>query len=264
MKKFLIFFAITTIFVFISGCSREMGGLTLKKGILTVGIEIGYPPMEYYDDSGNPAGFDISLANAIGKKLDLKIEFIDTAWDGIFAGVNARRYDCIISSVTILPERIETFNVSKPYIQNTLAIVLPRNSRRRVSSPADLGGLAVAFQEATTSEYIMADLAKEGLRFTPYAYDKVMYCFDELRLGRVDAIMTDIVVAYEYLSRSDFYEIVWQGGEEEFGIIIKKGNDDLLDAINNALDELFEDGTMLKISEENFNGMDLVSALWKE
>ncbi|MDR2966231.1 MAG: transporter substrate-binding domain-containing protein [Treponema sp.] len=261
MKNVLFYIFIIFFLVFYSGCLRETDGLTLKKGVLMVGIEIGYPPMEYYDDNGNPAGFDISLANAIGEKLDLKIEFIDTAWDGIFAGVDAKRYDCIISSVTITPERIINYNVSKPYIQNTLAIVLPRNSRRRVSSPSDLGGLGVAFQEATTSEYIMADLAKEGLRFTPYAYDKVMYCFDELRLGRVDAIMTDIVVAYEYLARSDFYEIVWQGGKEEFGIIIKKDNNNLFNAVNNAISELLEDGTMLKFSEEHFNGMDLVSAL---
>jgi len=261
MKKFAIIFAAIIFFLITSGCTGEIGGLTLKKGVLMVGIEVGYPPMEYYDESGNPAGFDISLAKAIGEKLNLEIEFIDTSWDGIFAGIDARRYDCIISSVTITPERIETFNVSKPYIQNTLAIVLPRNSRRRVTSPADLGGLRVAFQEFTTSEYIMENLAKEGLRFTPCHYDKVMYCFDELRRGRVDAIMTDIVVAYEYISRSDFYEVVWQGGEDEFGIIIKKGNDDLLDAVNNIIDELFEDGTMLRFSQEYFNGMDLVSSL---
>lgn len=260
MKKFVSILFILTI-VFITGCLKTSGGLTQKKDVLMVGVEIGYPPMEYYDNNGNPTGFDISMTKAIGEKLGLEIEFVDIAWDAIFASLDAKRYDCIISSVTITPERIEKYNVSKPYIQNTLAIVLPRNSRRRVTSPADLGGLSVAFQEATTSEFIMEDLAKEGLRFTPYAYDKVMYCFDELRLGRVDAIMTDLVVAYEYLTRSDFFEIVWQGGEEEFGIIVRKENDSLAEKINNALDELFEEGVMLKISQEFFNGMDLVSAL---
>ena len=262
MKKYIfILFIFAIVLAFSSGCIKENNGPTLKKGVLTVGVEIGYPPMEYFDGNGNPAGFDISLAKAIGEKLGLEIEFVDIAWDAIFVSLDAKRYDCIISSVTILPERIEKYNISKPYIQTTLAIVLPRNTRRRVTSPRDLGGLAVAFQESTTSEYIMEELREEGLRFTPYAYDKVMRCFDELRLGRVDAIMTDLLVAYEYISRSDFFEVVWQGGEEEFGIVLRKDNNALTDAINNAIDELFEEGTMLEISKEHFNGMDLVSAV---
>jgi len=147
------------------------------------------------------------------------------------------------------------------FIQNTLAIVLPKNSSRQVSTPQDLAGLGVAYQEETTSDYFMTELAEGGLRFTPYEYDKVMYCFDEMRLGRVDAIMTDLLVAYEYVSRADSpFEIVWQGGEEQFGICMKKGNDALTNAINEALDTLFADGTMLRISNEIF-GMDLVSAV---
>jgi len=249
--------------VLFAGGKKESGGLTLQQGVLSVGVEIGYPPMEYFDvDGKTPIGFDVSMAKALGEKLGLQVKFVDTAWDGIFAGVDTSKYDCIISSVTILPARQAVHNFSKPYIQNTLAIVLPKNSTRKVSSPEDLAGLNVAYQEETTSDYYMEELAKGGLKFTPREYDKVMYCFDEMKLGRVDAIMTDLLVAYEYLARSDQFEIVWQGGEEEFGICIKKGNDALTDAINKALDELFEEGTMLKISNDVF-GMDLVSAVRK-
>jgi polar amino acid transport system substrate-binding protein len=225
-------------------------------------MEIGYPPMEYMAEDGKtPIGFDVSMAKAIADKMGLKVEFVDTAWDGIFAGVDTSKFDCIMSSVTINPARLAVHNFSKPYIQNTLAIVLPKNSSRQVSTPQDLAGLGVAYQEETTSDYFMTELAEGGLRFTPYEYDKVMYCFDEMRLGRVDAIMTDLLVAYEYVSRADSpFEIVWQGGEEQFGICIKKGNDALTSAINTALDELFTNGTMLRISNEIF-GMDLVSAV---
>jgi polar amino acid transport system substrate-binding protein len=218
--------------------------------------------MEYLDADGKtPIGFDVEMAKAIAKKLNLEVEFVDTAWDGIFAAVDTKKFDAIMSSVTITEARLGAHNFSKPYIQNTLAIVMPRNSTRNVSDPWDLAGLGVAYQDETTSDYYMADLAAEGLKFTPYEYDKVMYCFDELRLGRVDAIMTDLLVAFEYVGRSDQYVIVWQGGEEEFGVCMKKGNDALTTAINGALDELFNDGTMLRISQDIFNGMDLVSAV---
>jgi polar amino acid transport system substrate-binding protein len=265
MKKITtILLIFTVVAVLFTSCSKSSGNLTLKKGILSVGMEIGYPPMEYLADDGKtPIGFDVDMAKAIAEKLDLNVEFVDTAWDGIFEGVNTNKFDCIMSSVTITPARQNVHNFSKPYIQNTLAIVMPKNSRYVVRNPQDLAGLGVAYQEETTSDYYMEELAQKGLKFTPYEYDKVMYCFNEMQLGRVDAIMTDLLVAFEYIGRSDIFEIVWQGGEEEFGICMRKGNDALTEQINKALDELFADGTLLKISRNTFNGMDLVSAVRK-
>jgi len=240
-KKMYIFPLLCALFI---GCAKSGNFPTIKKGVLSAGVEIGYPPMEYYGTNGELLGFDM-------------------AWDGIFAGVDTDKYDCIISSVTINPARQAVHNFSKPYIQNTLAIVLPKNSQLNVRSPQDLAGLGVAYQEETTSDDYMTKLADDGMKFTAYEYDKVMYCFEEMKLGRVDAIMTDLLVAYEYVSRADNpFKIVWQGGEEEFGICIKKGNVAITQAINKALDELFNDGTMLLISNDIF-GMDLVSAVRK-
>jgi len=264
MKRITAVIFVLAVIAVLAGCSKESGGLTLKKGVLMVGMEIGYPPMEYMADDGKtPIGFDVEFSKALAKKMKLEVEFVDTAWDGIFAGVNTKKYDCIISSVTINEARQAAHNFSKPYIQNTLAIVLPKNSKHKVSSPLDLAGLGVAYQEETTADDYMTDLADKGMKFTPYEYDKVMYCFDELRLGRVDVIITDLLVAYEYIARSEIFEIVWQGGDEEFGVCMRKGNDVLTTAINKAIDELFEDGTMLRISRETFSGMDLVSAVRK-
>jgi len=247
------------------GCKpKESGEITIKKGILMIGMEIGYPPMEYMAEDGKtPIGFDVDMGKAIAEKMGLEAQFIDVAWSGIFAGVDTRRYDCIMSSVTINEARLAAHNFSKPYIQNTLAIVLPKNSRLNVKSPDDLAGLRVAYQEETTSDDFMTELVASGMNVSTFEYDKVMYCFDEILLGRVDAIMTDLLVAYEYVGRENSpFEIVWQGGEEVFGICMKKGNDALTEAINEALDALFEDGTMLRISNEIF-GMDLVSAVRK-
>jgi len=247
-----------------AGGKKDSGGLTMTPGFLSIGMEIGYPPMEYFGADGKtPIGFDVEMGKAIAAKMGLEPKFVDTAWDGIFAGVNTNKYDCIMSSVTINEARLKAHNFSKPYIRNTLAIVLPKTSTLKVSSPQDLAGLRVSYQEETTSDDFMTGLAEKGMKFTPYEYDKVMYCFDELKLGRVDVIMTDLLVAYEYVGRADSpFKIVWQGGEEEFGICMRKGNNALTEAINKALDELFEDGTMQKISNNIF-GMDLVSAVRK-
>jgi polar amino acid transport system substrate-binding protein len=243
--------------------SRQSGGLTLEPGVLTVGMEIGYPPMEYLDTDGKtPIGFDVTMAKALAEKLGLQVKFVDTAWDGIFAGVSTSKYDCIISSVTITEERTQAHNFTRPYIGNAQSLVLLKGSRVTARSPEELKGLGVAYQAETTSDIYMAKLAEQGLQFTPYEYDKVMNCFDELRLGRVDAIVCDSLVAVDYIAPADTpFEIVWQGpADEVFAVCLKKGNDALTEALDKALDELFADKTMLKISRETFK-MDLVSSV---
>jgi polar amino acid transport system substrate-binding protein len=246
----------------LAGCAKTSGGLTVKKGVLSVGMEIGYPPMEYYDtDSKTPIGFDVSMAKAVAEKMGLEVEFVDTAWDGIFAGVETGKYDCVMSAVTITPERLEAHTFSKPYIGNAMAMVLMKGSPVAARRPEELGGLGVAYQAETTADFFMERYAKAGVAFTPYEYEKVMYCFEEMKLGRVAVIVTDLLVAYDYVSPADSpFEIVWQGpADEKFGVCLKKGNTELAAAIDQALDALFADGTLLKISEDIF-GIDMVSA----
>ena len=251
--------------IFCMGCKKKSGGLTINEGVLSIGMEIGYPPMEYFDADGKtPIGFDVEMGKAIASKMGLKVEFIDTAWDGIFAGVETRKYDAIMSSVTITPARQTAHNFSKPYIANTLAMVLLKGSTLGARSPEECGGLDVAFQADTTADFYMEELAANGLKYTPRRYEKVMNCFDELRLGRVAVIVTDLLVAYDYISPADSpFEIVWESADPEvFGICMKKGNDALTDSVNTALEEMFNDGTMLRISRQIF-GMDLVTAARK-
>ncbi|MDR2193795.1 MAG: ABC transporter substrate-binding protein [Treponema sp.] len=247
------------------GGDKASDGLTIKQGVLTVGMEIGYPPMEYFDTDGKtPIGFDVSMAKALVAKLGLTVEFVDTAWDGIFAGVDTGKYDCIISAVTVTPERQAAYNFTKPYIGNAQALVLMKNSSVTATKPEELGGLRVAYQAETTTDIYMTKLAADGLQFEPYEYDKVLNCFDDLKLGRVDAIVCDSLVAFDYIAPADSpFKLVWQGDADEvFAICLKKGNDRLTAAIDQALDALFADGTMLAISNEVFK-MDMVRSARK-
>ena len=98
---------------------------TIQDGKLLVGMDIGYPPMEYMDESGlTPLGFDVDLSYELGKLLGLEVELVNTAWDGIFAGLDKEQYDVIISSVSITPERQEVYELTEPYIANALCIVV--------------------------------------------------------------------------------------------------------------------------------------------
>jgi len=266
MKAKAVFMAVLAVLlvsgVVFAGGKKDSGGLTLKQGVLSIGMEIGYPPMEYYDSDGRtPIGFDVDMGKAIAEKLGLKPDFVDTAWDGIFASVDTRRYDAIMSSVTITDARLKAHNFSKPYFVNTLAMVVLKNSNITARNPEECSGLNVAFQADTTADFYMQDLEEEiGLKFFPRRYEKVMSCFDELKLGRVDVIITDLPVAIDYISPADSpFVIVWENPEPEiFGICMRKGNDTLTDAINKALEELFNDGTMSRISKKHLLGDDPV------
>jgi polar amino acid transport system substrate-binding protein len=267
MKKFSIItiVAITLVSqaVFAGGEKQSGGGLTIKPGVLMIGMEIGYPPLEYYADDGvTPLGFDVEMGKALAAKLGLKAEFVDVAWDGIFAGVQTGKYDCIMSSVTITPERIETLNFTLPYIGNAMTIVVAKNSPINISKPEDIAGYRVTYQAETTADIYATKLLESGIKFETFEYDKVMNCFDELKLNRVDIIVVDSLVAFEYLDREpDSFKFAWQGpADEQFGIALNKGNDALTAELNRALDELFTDGSMLKISNDIFH-MDLVSSV---
>jgi polar amino acid transport system substrate-binding protein len=249
----------------ITGCSKAgASGLTLKSGVLTVGMEIGYPPMEYFDTDGKtPMGFDVDLAKAIAANLGYKVEFVDTAWDGIFAGLDTNKYDCIMSSVTYTEERAGKFNFTKPYVANSQLLVVRNDSAVKPKSMEEIKGLRLTYQAETTSDTMAtAWVETTGAVLEVFEYDKVMNCFDELAVDRVDVILVDSVVAAEYLSKpgNPFLITAEVSNDEVLAICLKKGNNALTDVLNKALDDLYADGTLKKISQNVF-GTDVVSSV---
>ncbi len=252
-KKLLSLLAVSAMLVAcLTGCGQSAGSLK-------VGMEIGYPPFEYYDADGTtPTGLDVELAKEIGKRMGMEVELIDTAWDGIFAGLKKGDYDCIMSAVTITPDRLLEFDFSEPYIQNMQCIVSLKGSDVQVTDIAQLSGLRVGYQEETTSDIYLTNYADAtGLECETFEYAKVMNCYDELELGRIDAIICDSTVATSYVSDPDsVFEITWtQPADEEieeFGVCIQKGNTELLDKVNKALAEIKADGTLDALLEKYF------------
>lgn len=247
MKKIAIVAAVLASALSLLGCNKkaEAGEFTVEKGKFKVGMEIGYPPMEYFDADGKtPMGFDVEFGKALATKLGLEAEFIDTAWDGIFAGLETNKYDCVIAAATITPERLESMEFSKPYVGNGQTIVVNAASGFRPASPKDLEGKTVAYQAETTSDIFMEKQAKAGLKFTPAEFDKVLNAYDELKLGRCDAVVSDALVFANYADDPS-YASTWVGDADEyFGVAIRKGNAALLDKVNAAIDEMKADGTL--------------------
>jgi polar amino acid transport system substrate-binding protein len=265
MKKTVAVLVAAVLALAFTGCAKKAtnSGLTLKQGVLKVGMEIGYPPFEYYDEDGKtPIGFDVELGKAVADKLGVQVEFVDTAWDGIFAGLDTDKYDVIMSAVTITDERKANYNFSTPYIGNGQAIILAKDSTLTVNGPESLANLRVGYQAETTSDIFMTKKADAGLKFTAEEYDKVMNAYDDLKLGRCDAVVSDSLVAVSYLGKPDtVYKQAWAGTPDEyFGVCMKKGNDQLTDAVNKALADMKADGTLKNIYLKIF-GVDMSSSI---
>ncbi|MBQ0050510.1 MAG: transporter substrate-binding domain-containing protein [Treponema sp.] len=263
MKKIVAGLLGLGMIVAFSGCNKkvEAGEFTIEKGVLKVGMEIGYPPMEYFAEDGKtPIGFDVELGKAVSEKLGLKVEFIDTAWDGIFAGLETNKYDCVMSAATITPERLESMEFTKPYIGNGQAIIITKNSKVSPKSPEELEGLSVGVQGETTSDYFMQkNVLAKGIKANVLRFDKVMNAYEDLRLDRCDTVVSDALVSAAYLGEGSPFVSVWQGEPDEFfGVAIRKGNSALTEKINQALDEMKADGTLKAISEKIF-GADLTN-----
>jgi polar amino acid transport system substrate-binding protein len=250
MKKIAIVAAVLASALSLLSCNKkaEAGEFTVEKGKFKIGMEIGYPPMEYYDADGKtPIGFDIEFGKVLSQKLGLEVEFIDTAWDGIFAGLETNKYDAVISAATITPERLQSMEFSKPYVGNGQTIVVNASTGFRPASPSELEGKIVAYQAETTSDIFMEKQAKNGLKFNPAEFDKVINAYDELKLGRCDAVVSDALVFANY-ANDPAYISTWVGeADEYFGVAIRKGNTVLLDKVNAAIDEMKADGTMKKL-----------------
>lgn len=234
---------------------------TVEEGKLKVGLEIGYPPMEYFDaDGSTPIGFDVELAQALADDMGLELELVDTAWDGIFAGVDTGKYDVVISSVSWTEDRNNNYLLSKTYVANAPVIVVPNESD--IADIMDLEGKAVAVQMETTADYLVQRYVADGLGTDLRQYEKVINAFDELKIGRVDAVCTDSVVAAYYLGdEAANYKTVWEADEKEpICMCFKKGNDALKDAMEASLDNVKASGRLGEIATKYF-GSDITADL---
>ena len=225
-----------------TACGSEKKGMLLKDGELSVGVEIGYPPMEMEASDGKTyEGYDIELMKEIGKRTGLKVNFVNTAFDGIFNGID-KNYDVVCSCITITKERKKTMSFSDPYIDNFQAVVVNKDSKAKIASFKDLEGLTVALQEGTTSMEMMDDLiGTKTLKKTKYIKsEKVTNCFEQLKNGEVDAVLVDSTVADGQVAKNKNFKIAWKDDSEpeQFGIAMGKDNDTLRKAINLALKDM--------------------------
>jgi polar amino acid transport system substrate-binding protein len=200
------------------------------------------------------------MANEIGKRLGLEVKLVSTAWDGIFQGLKTDKYDAIISSVSMTADLIKAYEFTKPYIANAQMIVV-KPSDTSISKAEDLKDKTVGCQISTTandSATYLLDTQK--ISFTLKTYDTVIEPFNDMKAGRLDAIIVDEVVGQYYIATDskNFKAATAKLTNEPIGACFKKGNTVLKDKVQVVIDAMVADGTMKTLSQKWFNS-DLTS-----
>ena len=226
-----------------------------ERGNIVVAMEGTWAPWTYHDDNNDLVGYDVEVAQNIAEKLGVEVEFVEGAWDGLLAGLDAGRYDIMVNGVGVTDERAEKYNFSTPYAYNKTAVIV-RGDYDEISSMEDLKGKKTA---NTISSTYAAQAEAYGATVTPV--DDLNQTIELLLSNRIDATLNAEVVFNDYKKEhpeADVKIATYSDQVEEIAIPIRKGDDTvtLLEAVNDALDEMAKDGTLTELSEKYF-GMDI-------
>jgi polar amino acid transport system substrate-binding protein len=214
---------------------------TIEEGILTVGTDLPYPPFEYRE-GGELTGFDVEIMNEIASRIGLEAEYVDSPFDTIFTDLANGQFDVVISGATITPEREQQVNFSEPYFSSLQALVVSDDSG--IASFEDLGdGDAVSVQSGTTGEtWAEENLAPNGVEIR--AFPEYPPVYNALEAGQVDGVVYDESSAIpETFNRPGLEVVDTVDTGEAYGIAVDPANEDLLDAVNQALQDMIDDGT---------------------
>ncbi|WP_281272292.1 amino acid ABC transporter substrate-binding protein [Neobacillus piezotolerans] len=219
------------------------------EGKLVVGTEGTYPPFTFHDDKGKLTGFDVEIAEEVGKRLGVEVEFLETQWDAIFAGLDAKRFDMIANQVGIRPDRQEKYLFSEPYITSA-AVLIAREDNTKVTKFEDIKGLKSA--QSMTSNY--ADIARKyGAEIV--GVEGFNQAVELLNSKRVDVTVNDKIAFLDFKKNrpeAKVKVVATSDDASKSGLMFRKDSQPLVDEVNKALKDMIDDGTYDKISEKWF------------
>lgn len=259
MKKIIrITFTLTAVLT-LAGCGAKEGQqagesssapTTKPAAEITIGTEGTYAPFTFHDKSGTLTGFDVEIAQEVAKRAGLTPRFVETKWDGMIAGLDAKRYDMVANEVAIRPDRLEKYDMSTPYIVSRAVLVVGANNTD-IKSLDDLKGKKVG--QSLDSNYRKVAEDHGAVNTVVEGFNQAI---DLVTSGRIDATLNDSLSFLDLKKQRPDLPIKTVYEEPEAtsnAFLLRKGSTELLDKVNKALADMKSDGTYLKISQKWFN-----------
>lgn len=222
-----------------------------KRGTIIVGLEGDWAPWSYVDENDELTGYDVEVVKAIADKLGVEIQIVPGEWDGLFAGMDAGRYDMVVNGVEVTEERADKYDFSTPYAYIRTALIV-KGDNDSIKTFEDLKGKKTANSIAST----YMNLA-ESYGATCYGVSTLDETLTMVLQGRVDATLNAIVSFTDYMAQhpdSNLKVVATTEEASNVAIPMRKGDEtaSLREAVNKAIDELREDGTLSELSTRFF------------
>ena len=221
------------------------GGLTIVEGKLTMSTNAQFPPYEMTTDDGGFEGIDVEIATAIAEKLGLELDILDMDFDSALLAVQQGKSDIVMAGVTVNEDRLLVMDFSTSYANGVQVVIVKEGSGITIDN---MGEGLIGTQRGTTGNiYCTDDYGEDHVM----AYDDGFTAVQALMNGQVDCVVIDNAPAQEFVKNNAGLEILdTEYANEDYAIGVNKGNTELLDAINGALETLIADGTVQSIVDK--------------
>ncbi|MEJ9231286.1 transporter substrate-binding domain-containing protein [Peribacillus butanolivorans] len=219
------------------------------RGTLKVGLMGTYQPYNFLNDKKEMDGFDADIAKEMAKRLGVDVEFVSQEFSGMVAGLQTKKFDAVISQMTITDERKKQMDFTEPYITNHVKVIV-QDDNNTIKSVKDFKGKNIGVGLGTNDEtYLRTELLPKVGDFTIKTYDDVITSLKDLDSGRIDATINNMYALKPVVEKNGFK--IKAVGEpvksDKAGIAIRKGNESLLKELNKHLADMKEDGTYNEI-----------------
>lgn len=227
----------------LTGCGGANNADQATNGTLRMGTNATFPPYEMVDDNNNVVGIDPDIAQAVADKLGMKLEIINMEFDALIPALTSDQIDIAFAGMTVNPERAEQVDFTNSYATGIQAIIVPEDSD--ITKVEDLKDKKVGVQTTTTGDqYCSNDLGEDHVQ----RFESGVIATQALVNGQVDAVVIDNEPAKAYVEANEGLKILeTEYAVEDYAAAVAKGNTELLDKVNGALDELKNEGKLDEI-----------------